>query len=359
MRPPLTPSINPMDADQFMEITIEPIEITKDMMTVAELETLPYWISISFLFGSVLYTSGSFFWIIDDYLTENDYFALVTVAFLIGGTAFLLGGYMNFYGIINSPDPDEDLKGHKKRRRFFFHSGKKTWSYYIALIYMFGTTCFYVNSLQKVMGIYFERGTANWYIRMVSYFVGGFCFWYGGILDIYSNWHNAAKSKLSWFVSWTNMIGGFMFFLGSIGLCGVDRWYVFWLAEMPYIIGSVCYAITSALGLWNNEWRRKKHGSNYNVFFLCLYTVTLAIAMTAIVYASLCEKYMDWIKNLALSAMVSIAVLAMGVFMLFLTVNLMVDAYHLSTLSGYGCQGLHSIAEDFEEYKRFKQLYGT
>ena len=116
------------------------------------------------------------------------------------------------------------------------------------------------------------------------------------------------------------------------------------------------------------------------MFFLCLYTVTLAIALTAMVYATLCEKYMDWIKNLALSAMVSIAVLAMGafmdnehlkskpfqyviwfsrVFMLFLTVNLLVDAYHLSTLSGYGCQGLHSIAEDFEEYQRFKQLYGT
>merc|ERR1712228_947949 len=103
--------------------------------------------------------------------------------------------------------------------------------------------------------------------------------------------------------------------------------------------------------------RKKGHGTDCcNVFFLTLYTVSLAIALTAIVYATLCDKYMDWIKNLALSAMVSIAVLAMGafmdnehlkskpfkyviwfsrVFMLFLTVNLMVDAYHLSTLSGY------------------------
>ena len=124
MRPPLTPTPTdntPMD-DQFMEITIEPIEITKGF-TGSDVDTLPYWIAISFLFGSVLYTSGSFFWIIDDYLTDNDYFALVTVAFLIGGTAFLVGGYINFYGVINSPDPDEGLKGHPRRRRFFFHSG--------------------------------------------------------------------------------------------------------------------------------------------------------------------------------------------------------------------------------------------
>ena len=128
--------------------------------------------------------------------------------------------------------------------------GKKTWSYYIAVVYMLGTSCFYVNSVMKVMGFYFDRGTTYWYARMTSYFIGGFCFWYGGLLDIYSNLRNVAKSKLSWFVSWTNMIGGFCFFIGSVGLCGVDRWYVFWLAEIPYIVGSACYAVTSAIGLW-------------------------------------------------------------------------------------------------------------
>ena len=44
-------------------------------------QTVSYWISISFIFGSVLFTTGSFFWIIEAYITLSDYYTLVTVAF--------------------------------------------------------------------------------------------------------------------------------------------------------------------------------------------------------------------------------------------------------------------------------------
>jgi len=307
--------------------------------TPAAVDTLPYWISVNFVFGSLLYTSGSLAWTFDHYLTPNDYYSLVTVAFFTGGTSFGLANFMNLYSQL-------------------FSGGKsccaalKSPNFYIALIFMTATSCYYTVSLSNLMGIVHQRGSVMWIVHAALRFMGGTCFWLGGVLGLWFSRKNADKSKMSWFISWCWALGGFCFFVAAFGLLSENLTVVFWLAEIPYVMGSGLYLLGSVAGLRDWSAGQRERGSMWDVLMLCLYTVTLAVAVTGAVYAALCAKYMDWIKGFALNMAFAVAVLALEsyvhriedvakrplkliisfsrVFMLFLTINLSFDAYQLA-----------------------------
>jgi len=308
--------------------------------TSAAVDTLPYWISVNFVFGSLLYTSGSLAWTFDHYLTPNDYYSLVTVAFFTGGTSFGVANFMNLYSQL-------------------FAGGKgsccaalRSPNFYIAVIFMMATSCYYCISLSNIMGIFHERGSPMWIFQRCLYFMGGTCFWVGGSLGLWFSRNNENKSRLSWLVSWCWALGGFCFFVAAFGLLSDNLEVIFWLAELPYILGSALYLLGSVAGL--REWNKgqRERGSLWDVLMLCLYTVTLAVAVTGAVYACLCAKYMDWIKGFALNMVFSVAVLALEsyvhriedvakrplkliisfsrVFVVFLFINTSFDAYQLA-----------------------------
>lgn len=314
--------------------TMEP---TYAEAAASDKDSLPYWISVQFVFGSLLYTSGSLAWTFDHYLTPNDYYSLVTVAFFTGGTSFGVANFMNLYS---------------QTKRASCLKALKSPNFYIALIFLTATMCYYFISLSNLLGFVHARGSPMWIAQRCLYFMGGTCFWVGGSLSLWFCRNNEAKSRISWLSSWCNALGGFCFFVAAFGLLSDNLTVVFWLAELPYIVGSALYLLGSVAGLRDWSKGQRERGSVWDVLMLCLYTVTLAVAVTGAVYACLCARYMDWIKNFALNMFFSVAVLSLEsyvhriedvakrplkliisfsrVFMIFLTANLSYDAYQLA-----------------------------
>jgi len=313
-----------------------------DEVAAPTADTLPYWISVQFVFGSVLYTSGSLAWTFDHYLTPNDYYSLVTVAFFTGGTSFGVANFMNLYSQLFSSKGGSCC------------AALKSPNFYIAVIFLTATMCYYVISLSNLMGFVHARGSPMWIAQRCLYFMGGACFWIGGALSLWFSRQNAAKSRISWLSSWCNALGGFCFFVAAFGLLSDSAEIMFWFAELPYIAGSSLYLLGSVAGLRDWSKGQRERGSVWDVLMLCLYTVTLAVAVTGAVYACLCTRHMDWIKGFALNMVFSVAVLMLEsyvhriedvakrplkliisfsrVFMIFLTVNLSFDAFQLAMM---------------------------
>eukprot|EP01083_Nonionella_stella_P147866 467168_1 len=346
--------------------------------------TLSYWVAINYILGALLFTTGSFFWLIEDRLTTTDFYCLVTVAFFAGACCFTMGTYFAYYEVIN-----EQTQSSRRKRIFCCYAGKRNINFYAVLTYFIGTICYQLNTttgrvfytIRGVLKMNFTRGSLTWYLLLqMPIFFGGLCFWVGAMFEMHLNkawkWR---PTKLSWIVCWLNGVGGFTFFMAGIGLFFEDQpLIILWMTIIPYLFGSFCYFLGGIGSLWmwklnqfglchlpqlNTEHHlhrtEKRKGKNIvlyrDIFFLCFYVVTLATAITCIAYASICVRYGDWIKNFALALVASIVILAMGsfvhreperapvsyllwflrFFMIIYTINLMVDGYHLSGNSCY------------------------
>ena len=192
-----------------------------------------------------------------------------------------------------------------------------------------------------------------------------------GLLAMYLNkcWRWKPHS-LGWIVSWLNGVGGFFFFIA--GLTGFMQEIEF-ITPWAYLCGSFCYLLGSigALVMWKLQqfgyiympelnqnkqrsygvWKKQRNTVLYrDIFFINLYIITAALAISSISYAVQCKRYSDWIKNYALIAIGALGVLLLGsvihfepekppfsyllwflrFYMCFYTVNLCVDAYHIS-----------------------------
>lgn len=305
--------------------------------------TLSYWIAVLSIFGGVLYCSASLFWIMDTVLSSNDYYALVTVGYFTGGTSFGCANYLNFF----------------KTRR---NEKVRSLSYAIALVFAVGSFLVFWPYLFDVLRIDFERSSLAWHCDRAVYTAACALFFVGGVLCVVSARRAETKDAVSLCVAWQCLVGGLCFFVGALGLYSTDEWILFAVSKVQFLVGSLCYFVVSVIALYRLNARK--------ALFQCLYVLTLATSFTGIVYAGLCAKYKDWMKNFLLAMLVTVAVLAIDstadkkleqrtnskksddgtdatklkyiryfsrVFMTILTLNLLVDAYHLSQVSGYGC----------------------
>ena len=118
--------------------------------------TVSYWISISFIFGSLLFTTGSAFWIIDDYITTEDYYALVTVAYFAGACAFGTGSYFGYHEVINELQKKHKPQKRVHKRLWLFLSGRKSMHYWTALVFFMGTILYQITVTFDVMKVEFE-----------------------------------------------------------------------------------------------------------------------------------------------------------------------------------------------------------
>ena len=295
------------------------------------------------IFGGVLYCSASLFWIMDTVLSNNDYYALVTVGYFTGGTSFGSANYLNFY-----------KTQHSEKARSL--------SYWIALVFAAGSFRVFWPYLLDVVRVEFVRSSLAWHCNRGVYTTACFLFFVGGALCVFSARKAQSKDLVSLCVAWLCLVGGLCFFVGALGLYSTDEWVLLVVSKLQFLIGSACYFAVSVIALYRLNARK--------ALFQCLYVVTLAVSFTGIVYAGLCAKYKDWMKNFVLAMLVTIAVLAIDSsadkkfelqrgkksddsmgdakklkyiryfsrgFMAILTLNLLVDAYHLSQVSGYGC----------------------
>jgi len=255
---------------------------------------------------------------------------------------------------------DVYIKENKPKRSFCCYNGKKTIAYWTAVIYLIGACLYRIPSFCSVLNIQFQRDTFEWYLyKQLPTIVGGICFAFGGTGEVLAFLSSKNPSKIGKIIAYLDGIGGYGFFIGSVGLYFDDEDITFWLSEIPYTIGSVLYLITSILGLCRLS--SSKNGNIFDIFFACLYSFTLAIAVTGIAYAALCERYRDWMKGFIMAVILTIGVLFLGVlndgnnpnqrelkyvvwfsrfFMTGYTLNLMVDTYHVSGMNcgSYGMQ---------------------
>ena len=75
---------------------------------------VPYWVSVSFLVGAILFVYGSFAWFAmgDTPVTPFDMHVQVTYPFWVGSVLFLVGCYLGFVEVINA-NLEEDVKSGK------------------------------------------------------------------------------------------------------------------------------------------------------------------------------------------------------------------------------------------------------
>merc|ERR1712154_216015 len=136
--------------------------------------------------------------------------------------------------------------------------------------------------------------------RMI-YTIACFCFFVGGVLCMYANKLNEHRNGLTMIVALCCLFGGLTFFIGALGLYSTNEWVLLIASKLNFMVGSFLYFLVSVIGLYGLN--------RNNALFQCLYIVTLAVSMTGIVYAGLCPKYTDWMKNFMLAMIASIGVL--------------------------------------------------
>ena len=313
-------------------------------------DSMTYWISINSILGCVFFTSGSIFWLNGENLSGRDNYALITVAYFVGCITFGLASYLSYYEVINKPD------NVKVGKSFCLYSGKKGKEFWIAFCYFCGMILYVIATGVAVLGYWFEVWSIQWWLLSQGpVFIGGLFFALGGFLGLLQRY----TDKLSRIISVLSCLGGIMFFVAGIGQFFSDPLIVFWMVKIPYTIGSVSYLISSTLGLW--QWHSGYDGNEFHqccdVVFSVLYTITVAVGITGIVYAVLCERFIDWIKGFVLAVLVGIVVLMFGskkrphggryqyikrcsrIFMIIFTMNQIIDAYHIS---GQECEAYGS-----------------
>ena len=252
-------------------------------------------------------------------------------------------------------------------------SGDRTLGYYSSLTFLIGGLLTKFGSAADMAQIEYVRGDTLWIIiRTLSVF-GNSAFCAAGFMAMYLNeaWR-WKPHNLGWIVSWFNGFGGFLFFVAGVGGLAPEGLLQFVLLRWGYFLGSLCYLFASmgSLIMWklqqfgyvympnlnannrkNAKWRKKHKTVLYrDIAFINLYVLMAALGITSISYCIQCSKYVDWIKNYALTIVGTIGVLTLGsiihreptkppfsylliilrVYMVFLTVNMIVDAYDIS-----------------------------
>jgi len=328
--------------------------------------SISYWISISFLFGAILFFSGSIFWIYDD-VEADDSYILVVVAFFVGTVAFLIGSYLGLYEVINIDSSDET--------RYLLPKDKKdcrNMSWIAAMSYFVGCLFYQITVTNDVLQITYPPYSAGyWLILKLPLFIGGIFFGVGGIGEIVLNkgwmWR---PTKLAFYTAWLNGVGGIMFFIAGVAYIASDENVR--SVQIPYVLGSFGYMAGGVLSLM--MWKLQQFGLVYlpdlnreltifhskkgraeivlytDIFFLCIFCLSAATGVYAVTFATLCEHYKDWAKNFALSTVISVGVIALGSvmhrvptkrpykYLVYLLrfylcwdmINMMIDTYNIS-----------------------------
>jgi len=224
--------------------------------------TLTYWIAITTLIGSILFTLGSFMWLFDDSFTTNTSLALVTYPFLAGGVLFSISSYIAYYEVINDQKPDDKQIWFTCDRDIMFKAGPLG-----SLSFNIGTTVF---GIAVFAGPFAATGSDKQHEEMLNYgpsFLGCIFFCIGSFIECKHNkvWEVATGIRtLVWWVCMNNAVGSFFFtFAAAFGIFydKLTNTETNNLIIWPYTIGSFQFAIAACLQLF--MWKRNLFGAGW------------------------------------------------------------------------------------------------
>ena len=239
--------------------------------------TVAFWISASFIMGSLLFILGgvgSTLRHVTTLLTDWQGTALVDYGYLAGGTYFTLGAYLGFFNVINCGNARVVLLESPPADDFWDAA------YWGSLIYFIGALCFQV-AVVSVVAV--GPGGPHWVTLCLEYgaqAVGGLCFTIAAIIEFAHNRHTSWRENVWWLCAL--YLSGSILFLVAAGLAfgaallegepvstdlhrrvlvGGPDWdtgietigslpFSVWAVDLPYIVGSFAFWI----GAWV-QWR--------------------------------------------------------------------------------------------------------
>lgn len=254
--------------------------------------TVSYWVSCTFMIGSVLFVVGSGFDFFDhSYVDLNPIRMSATVQwpYFAGGLFFLSGSYLGYFSAINL-GRREDLPARyflfvpptyfcRLWRRAasrtsaespplwspqgasaFLDIQPEAWhSFFGYTAYMFGAASFQLGILFDMLGME-DPDKLHIYTSWPAA-VGGALFVTGAAfaVDVNESWRpSGALHDIAWWVSNANMIGSILFLqAGVFSIDGTMPNFV----KLPYLIGSLLFLVGATLELF--MWRVELHGLSF------------------------------------------------------------------------------------------------
>jgi len=282
--------------------------------------TACYWVAMSFIFGSLVFTTGSLFWLYELNWTQE--MALVNYPYFAGSITFSVGSYISWWETMNLKDPPPP-------KTIWFSFKNRNISWWICWWYVVGTTFYYGNTLSGIRAIPLSPSWApfSWWMG----FFGGVGFTLGGVCELiaYKFW-KFRPYKLGWWVAYVNCTGGLLFAIAAaIGFYyEVSPQYAL-AAKWSYLIGSIFYLIGGMLSLvmWKTEQfglafmpelnltkdKNKRHTVSFlQLPFLFMYCCTSAVSVSGIVYSYCAGDHWNVISSFILSLVIPTGVLCLG-----------------------------------------------
>jgi len=219
-------------------------------------QSLSYWMAVSTLIGSVLFTLGSFFWLFDDAFTDAASQALITYPFVAGAILFSVACYIGYFEVIN--DDEDELKFFRNRWGI---SEIGSLVYFVGTLW-FGISCF----AGPFHATYVDRANEDLLVWIPSV-IGCICFNIGAGIECYHNqiWNIFGPQGILtpiWWLCMSNVFGSVLFMVaatsGLFNLTTVEQnnW-VCW----PYTIGSFMFVIGSFIQLL--MWKQNLFGGGW------------------------------------------------------------------------------------------------
>lgn len=246
--------------------------------------TVAYWVSTTFLIGSVLFVVGSAFDYFGDQFGERNRVrtsATVSWPYFIGGVCFVAGSYLGYFEAINLGRREDAPPRYwlNVSWSFFWTTKDRTplleaklvdvvdeaWhSFFGYFAYLIGAFFFQVGIVAQILD---ERrvvhASAEWTALPAT--LGGFCFVVGAVfaVDVNESWRPSRfiDDAASWIANF-NMVGSLLFLLA--GVCSFDGLHVASpavLVQLPYLVGSSCFLCASTMELF--MWRVELHGLGF------------------------------------------------------------------------------------------------
>jgi len=282
--------------------------------------TACYWVAISFIFGSLVFTTASYFWLYD--LNYAQQMALVNYPYFAGSITFSLGSYISWWETMNFKDPPP-----AKTVWFSFRDRNTPW--WICWWYVVGTTFYYGNTLAGIEAFYLPKSWSSfpWWMS----FFGGCGFTLGGICEMIAHkFWKFRPHKLGWWTAYFNFVGGFLFVIAAaIGFWfEVDPMYAK-ASKWAYLVGSFSYLCGGMLSLvmWKSEQfglafmpmlnltneNNKRHTVSFlQLPFLFMYCCTSAISVSGIVYTYCASDHWNVVSSFVLSLVIPTGVLGLA-----------------------------------------------
>jgi len=282
--------------------------------------TACYWVAMSFIFGSLVFTTGSLFWLFELNWTQE--MALVNYPYFAGSITFSLGAYVSWWESMNLTDPPPP-------KTIWVSFKNRNISWWICWWYVMGTTFYYGNTLSGIQALPLPDSWSQfgWWMG----FFGGVGFTLGGACELIAiKFWKWRPHKLGWWVAYLNFTGGLLFAIAAaIGFYYEESPQYALAAKWCYLIGSISYLFGSVLSLvmWKTEQfglafmpqlnltknKNKRNTVSYiQLPFLFLYCVTSAVSVSGIVYSHCAGDDWDIVSSFILGLVIPTGVLCLG-----------------------------------------------